>query len=42
MRFRVNIFTQRGSCAIVMRVIASRVPDFGALKLPLQLAEACL
>src|SRR5579863_2687343 len=39
-RFRVNIFTQRGSCAIVMRVIASSVPDFKALKLPEQLAEA--
>jgi twitching motility protein PilT len=39
-RFRVNIFTQRGSCAIVMRVIASNVPDFQALKIPAQLAEA--
>lgn len=39
-RFRVNIFTQRGSCAIVMRVIASNVPDFGSLHLPSQLAEA--
>ena len=39
-RFRVNIFTQRGSCAIVMRVIASNVPDFAALHLPAQLAEA--
>ena len=39
-RFRVNIFTQRGSCAIVMRVIASSVPDFQALHLPGQLAEA--
>ena len=39
-RFRVNIFTQRGSCAIVMRVIASNVPDFKALNLPEQLAEA--
>ena len=39
-RFRVNIFTQRGSCAIVMRVIPSSVPDFGALNLPPQLAEA--
>jgi twitching motility protein PilT len=39
-RFRVNIFTQRGSCAIVMRVIASSVPDFAALNLPPQLAEA--
>jgi twitching motility protein PilT len=39
-RFRVNIFTQRGSCAIVMRVIASDVPDFNALNLPTQLADA--
>jgi len=39
-RFRVNIFTQRGSCAIVMRVIASNVPDFQSLKIPTQLAEA--
>ncbi len=39
-RFRVNIFTQRGSCAIVMRVIASSVPDFKTLNLPSQLAEA--
>ena len=39
-RFRVNIFTQRGSCAIVMRVIPSAVPDFASLKLPPQLAEA--
>jgi twitching motility protein PilT len=39
-RFRVNIFTQRGSCAIVMRVIASNIPDFKTLNLPPQLAEA--
>jgi twitching motility protein PilT len=39
-RFRVNIFTQRGSCAIVMRVIPSSVPDFQKLHLPPQLAEA--
>jgi twitching motility protein PilT len=39
-RFRVNIFTQRGSCAIVMRVIANSVPDFNTLNLPPQLAEA--
>jgi twitching motility protein PilT len=39
-RFRVNIFTQRGSCAIVMRVIASNVPDFAALKMPAKMAEA--
>jgi twitching motility protein PilT len=39
-RFRVNIFTQRGSCAIVMRVIPSSVPDFKMLNLPSQLADA--
>ena len=36
-RFRVNIFMQRGSCAIVMRVIPSKVPDFNALNLPEEL-----
>jgi twitching motility protein PilT len=41
-RFRVNIFTQRGSCAIVMRVIASSVPDFKTLHLPPQLGEAAV
>jgi twitching motility protein PilT len=39
-RFRVNIFTQRGTCAIVMRVIATEVPSFASLKLPPQLMEA--
>jgi len=39
-RFRVNIFTQRGSCAIVMRVIPSAVPDFKTLHLPEQLSDA--
>jgi twitching motility protein PilT len=39
-RFRVNVFTQRGSCAIVMRVIASHVPDFKSLGLPEALGEA--
>ena len=39
-RFRVNIFTQRGSCAIVMRVIPSNVPDFKTLHLPEQLSDA--
>lgn len=38
-RFRVNIFTQRGSCAVVMRVIPSTIPDFKSLRLPPQLAE---
>ncbi|MGH9860887.1 MAG: type IV pilus twitching motility protein PilT, partial [Candidatus Acidiferrales bacterium] len=40
-RFRVNIFTQRGSCAIVMRVIPSNVPNFDTFNLPLQLRELC-
>ena len=39
-RFRVNIFTQRGSCAVVMRVIASNIPDFKSLNLPEELGEA--
>ena len=38
-RFRVNIFIQRGSCAVVMRVIPTGVPDFAALRLPPQLSE---
>lgn len=38
-RFRVNIFTQRGTCAIVMRVIPNTIPDFTALNLPAPLAE---
>src|SRR5580704_4664854 len=40
-RFRVNIFRQRGSCAIVMRVIPDRIPSFADLKLPPQLQEIC-
>jgi twitching motility protein PilT len=35
----VNIFTQRGSCAIVMRVIPSVVPTFTELNLPMELAS---
>lgn len=38
-RFRVNIFTQRGSCAIVMRVIPSVVPTFTELNLPMELSN---
>ena len=40
-RFRVNIFTQRGSCAIVMRVIPNKVPDFETFNLPPRLADIC-
>jgi twitching motility protein PilT len=38
-RFRVNIFRQRGSCAIVMRVIPDKIPGFEDLKLPPRLEE---
>jgi twitching motility protein PilT len=38
-RFRVNIFTQRDTCAIVMRVIPNSIPDFATLNLPAQLAD---
>jgi twitching motility protein PilT len=36
-RFRVNVFTQRGTCAIVMRVIPGKIPSFDDLKLPAEL-----
>jgi twitching motility protein PilT len=39
-RFRVNVFIQRGSCAIVMRVIPTAIPTFRSLHLPGQLEEA--
>jgi twitching motility protein PilT len=38
-RFRVNIFMQRGSCAVVMRVIPGSIPDFAALNLPAELKQ---
>jgi twitching motility protein PilT len=38
-RFRVNVFIQRGSCAVVMRVIPTEIPDFATLNLPAQLAK---
>jgi twitching motility protein PilT len=38
-RFRVNIFRQRGSFAIVMRVIPNAIPGFEQLALPSQLEE---
>ncbi len=38
-RFRVNIFQQRGTYSIVMRVIPTEVPTLDALNLPAQLAE---
>jgi twitching motility protein PilT len=38
-RFRVNIFMQRGTCAVVMRVIPGKAPDFESLNLPPELAK---
>ncbi|CAN5188366.1 PilT/PilU family type 4a pilus ATPase [soil metagenome] len=38
-RFRVNIFQQRNSYSIVMRVIPHEIPSFEALRIPPQLAE---
>jgi twitching motility protein PilT len=38
-RFRVNIFKQRGTCAIIMRVIPQRPPRFEDFDLPTQLRE---
>ncbi|HUL33157.1 MAG TPA: PilT/PilU family type 4a pilus ATPase [Candidatus Eisenbacteria bacterium] len=40
-RFRVNIFRQRGTCAIVMRVIPDHIPSFEELKIPPQVREIC-
>jgi len=41
-RFRVNVFIQRGSCAVVMRVIAAGIPALSSLGLPPQLADVAL
>jgi twitching motility protein PilT len=38
-RFRVNVFMQRGTRAIVMRVIPSKVPSFEELSLPEELKQ---
>ncbi len=38
-RFRVNIFRQRGTLGIVMRVIPPQVPSLASLDLPRQLGE---
>jgi twitching motility protein PilT len=40
-RFRVNVFMQRGTPAIVMRVIPNRIPGFDELSLPTQLRQIC-
>ncbi|MGH9512397.1 MAG: type IV pilus twitching motility protein PilT [Terriglobales bacterium] len=33
-RFRVNVFIQRGSCAVIMRVIPGEIPTLASLGLP--------
>jgi twitching motility protein PilT len=38
-RFRVNIFQQRGTYSIVMRVIPTEIPTLEAMNLPTQLAD---
>ncbi len=38
-RFRVNAFIQRGSCAVVMRVIPTAIPDFASLHVPAHLGD---
>jgi twitching motility protein PilT len=40
-RFRVNIFQQRNSYSIVMRVIPHEIPSFEQLNIPPQLREVC-
>lgn len=40
-RFRVNIFSQRGTYAIVLRVIPEGIPTLESLKLPAELANIC-
>lgn len=40
-RFRVNIFQQRNSYSIVMRVIPHEIPSFEQLNIPQQLKEVC-
>ncbi len=40
-RFRVNIFQQRGSFSIVMRVIPHEIPTFESLNVPPQLTDIC-
>jgi len=40
-RFRVNVFSQRGTYAIVLRVIPEGIPTLEALGLPKELANVC-
>ncbi len=38
-RFRVNVFRQRNSFAVVMRLIASKIPSLAELNLPIAMAD---
>jgi twitching motility protein PilT len=40
-RFRVNVFAQRGTYAIVLRVIPEGIPTLESLKLPNELSNVC-
>jgi twitching motility protein PilT len=40
-RFRVNIFAQRGTYAIVLRVIPEGIPTLESLRLPAELSNIC-
>ena len=40
-RFRVNVFAQRGTYAIVLRVIPEGIPTLESLSLPAELANIC-
>ncbi len=41
-RFRVNSFVQRGSCGMVIRIIANEIPSFDDLHLPNSLQEVAM
>jgi twitching motility protein PilT len=38
-RLRVNVFTQRGTCAIVMRMVPTEIPNLASLNLPAQFRD---
>src|SRR5256885_2081276 len=40
-RFRVNVFAQRGTYAIVLRVIPEGIPTLESLRLPAELSNIC-
>ena len=41
-RYRVNAFIQRGSCGMVIRIIANEIPSFSDLKLPNVLEQVAM